>query len=69
MAPDFRGLQFTVEFMVLGVWQSPSHGRVSGSREGASTGRYTLQDRTDLTLHRFHSLPSGATAEDYHEVR
>lgn len=42
MAHDFGELQFTVEFMALGVWQSPSHGRAPGSREGASTGRYTL---------------------------
>lgn len=59
LAHDFRGLQFIVEFMAMGVWLSPSHGKAPGNRERASKGRYVPQTRRiDFTFHRFHSLPS-----------
>lgn len=58
LAHDFRGLQFILEFMAMGVWLSPSHGKAPGSRERASKGRYVPQTRIDFTFHRFHSLPS-----------
>lgn len=63
LAHEFRGLQFMVEFMAVGGWQSPSHGR--------GTRKLRIPFRTGQTSHSTGYTASQAAppAEDHHEVK